>query len=157
MAKSGMVDTSELVGPLAERGGQPSYEQVYRPEEQTPQRWNVDIPDRCRRSDATELQASIGNCSNTAWASLVTPCIQPLDFDEFSIVTIEREAITEPGPGDMVITVPFGAELDELLMTFTIRPRPDSFAAAVGVLIPIKSGSVTVTEEHAMLCVDVPS
>ena len=67
MAKSGMVDTRELVGPLAERGGRPSYEQVYRPEEQTPQRWNVDIPVRSRRSDATALQASIDNCSNMAW------------------------------------------------------------------------------------------
>lgn len=80
-----------------------------------------------------------------------------MDFDELSIVTIEREAITEPGAGDMAMTVPFGAELDELLMTLTKTPRPESFAAAVGVLIPIKSGSMTVTEGHAMLCVDDPS
>lgn len=43
MAKNGMFNTSDLVGPLAERGVQLSREQVYRLVTQTPQRLNMDV------------------------------------------------------------------------------------------------------------------
>ena len=43
MASNGMFNTSDLVGPLAERGVQLSREQVYRLVTQTPQRLNMDV------------------------------------------------------------------------------------------------------------------
>ena len=43
MATRGMFSTSDLVGPLVERGVQLSREQVYRLVTQTPQRLNLDV------------------------------------------------------------------------------------------------------------------
>ena len=43
MAARCMFNTSDLVGPLAERGVQLSREQIYRLVTQTPQRLNVDV------------------------------------------------------------------------------------------------------------------
>lgn len=43
MAARGMFNTSDLVGPLAERGVQLSREQVYRLVTGTPQRLNLDV------------------------------------------------------------------------------------------------------------------
>jgi DNA-binding Xre family transcriptional regulator len=43
MAARGMFNTSDLVGPLAERGVRLSREQVYRLVTQTPQRLNVEV------------------------------------------------------------------------------------------------------------------
>lgn len=43
MAARGMYSTSDLVGPLAERGVRLSREQVYRLVTQAPQRLNVDV------------------------------------------------------------------------------------------------------------------
>ena len=43
MAERGMFSTTDLVGPLAERGVSLSREQVYRLVTQTPQRLNLDV------------------------------------------------------------------------------------------------------------------
>jgi DNA-binding Xre family transcriptional regulator len=43
MAERGMYNTSDIVGPLAERGVKLSREQVYRLVTQTPQRLNVEV------------------------------------------------------------------------------------------------------------------
>jgi hypothetical protein len=54
------------------------------------------------------------------------------------------------------MTVPFGAELDELFTTLTKTNRLESLPAAVGVLTPTRSGSVTKTVGQGMLLVVDP-
>jgi hypothetical protein len=54
------------------------------------------------------------------------------------------------------MTVPFGAELEESFTTSTKTKRPESSPAAVGVLTPMRSGSVTDTVGQGMLWVVVP-
>lgn len=83
MATRGMFQTSELVGPLAERGIRLSREQVYRLVTQTPQRLSLDtfaaLCDilRCQPNDLIEVAAVGGEIPKAAGqATHVAPAVR---------------------------------------------------------------------------------